>query len=111
MCLQTAEHVPCLVVVRDHGLAPETVVVDKSAGLHSGVEGQVIAKDVDVLAGEKDGRVNTDLSAVEEVFVIAASLNTPTRCYVDQTVASPSSYFFFVDGCCTEIFDICVKQP
>ena len=91
MCLQTAEHVPCLVVVRDHGLVPEAVVVDKPVGLHSGVEDQVRAEDVDVLAGEEHDRVNSDLSAEEEVFFIAASLNTPgmDRGYVDKTVAIP----------------------
>ena len=90
MCLQSAEHVASLVVVRDHGLVPEAVVVDKPVGLHSGVEDQVRAEDVDVLAGEKYGRVNTDLIAVEEVFFIAASLDTPYRGYVDQT------------GCCKD---------
>ena len=62
-------------------------MVDKPVGLHSGVEDQVGAEDVDVLAGEKDGRVNSDLSAEEEVFFITASLNTLCieRGYIDQT--------------------------
>ena len=66
-------------------------MVDKPVGLHSGVEDQVRAEDVDVRAGEKDGGVNTDLSTVEEVFFIAASINTSGiyRGYVDQTVAIP----------------------
>ena len=106
MCWHSAKHVPCLVVVRDHGLVPEGVVVDKPVGLHSGVEHQVRAEDVDVLAGEKYGRVNSDLSAEEEMFFIAASLNTPGiyRGYVDQTVAIPIA-IFFVDGCCKDSSD------
>ena len=67
-------------------------MVDKPVGLHSGVEHQVRAEDVDVLAREKYDRVNSDLSAEEEMFFIAASLITHciARGYVNQTV----------DGCC-----------
>ena len=106
VCLQSAEHAPCLVVVRDHGLVPETVVVDKPVGLHSGVEDQVRAEDVDVLAGQEQDGVNIAIRAEEEVGVITASLNTPglNRGYVDQTVASPIS-IFFVDGCCKDSSD------
>ena len=105
VCCQSAEHVPSLVVVRDHGLVPEAVVVDKPVGLHGGVEDQVGAEDVDVLAGEEHDRVNSDLSAEEEVFFIAASLNTPgiDRDYVDQTVTIPID--IFIDGCCKDSCD------
>ena len=75
-------------------------------GLQSRVEEQVRAEDVDVLAGEKYDRVNSDFRAVEEVFLITANLNTPgiDRGYVDQTVAIPNT-IFFVDGCCKDSRD------
>ena len=109
--LETAEHVACLVVVRDHGLVPLAVVVDKPVWLHSGVEHEVGSQDVDLLAGEEQVGVNIDLRAVEEVGLITASLNTSALDwdYVDQTVTSPSHYFqtdiFFVDGCCKDCSD------
>ena len=108
VCLQTAKHAACLVVESDHGLVPEAVVVDKPVGLHSRVEHQVRAEDVDVLAGEEKAGVNTDLRAEEEVVVVTASLNTPgvDRGDVDQTVAIPINYFqpgiLFLDGCCKD---------
>ena len=88
-------------------------MVDKPVGLHSGVEHQVSAEDVDVLAGEKDGRVNTDLRAVEEVFFIAASINTPgiDRGYVDQTVAIPINTLGVDRGYVDQTVAILINTP